>query len=133
MKKQKKPTKSKLKKVLWKIFSEYIRRRDANLDGYCECVTCDAVKPWKEMQAGHFISGRRNSIIYEESNVHAQCFRCNIFGHGEQLKYRDHIVEKYGEAEVVRLRSLNEKSVKFTIQDYERMIEEFKTKLKELA
>ncbi len=128
----KKPSKSSLKKKLWKLVSEYIRRRDANNDGFAECVTCGVVKHWKELQAGHFVGGRRNSIIYELTNIHPQCYGCNVCKYGETLKYLDFMLEKYGQAEVSRLRSLNEKSVNFSIQDYEEMIEKFKKKLLEL-
>jgi hypothetical protein len=90
------------------------------------------IKPWKELQAGHFVGGRRNSILYEETNVHAQCYACNVCRYGEVLKYRDFIIEKYGEPEVVRLRSLNEKSLVFTVQDYEEMIKKYQKKLAEM-
>lgn len=130
--KKKKPTKSSLKKKLWKIFSEYIRRRDADLDGNVECVTCGARGHWKNFQAGHFVGGRRNSILYELTNCHVQDYACNVCKYGETLKYLDFMLEKYGQAEVSRLRSLNEKSVNFSIQDYEEMIDKFKKKLLEL-
>jgi 5-methylcytosine-specific restriction endonuclease McrA len=125
----KKPSKSSLKKKLWKLVSEYIRRRDANRDGFAECCTCGVMKPWKELQCGHFIGGRRNSVIYELTNMHSQCYGCNVCKYGETLKYLDFMLEKYGEAEVKRLRALNETSVVYTIQDYQNLISEFQTKL----
>lgn len=127
-----KPTKSSLKKALWKLVSEYVRRRDSNLDGFAECCTCGVVKQWKELQAGHFVGGRRNSILYDLKNIHAQCYSCNVCRYGETLKYLDFMLEKYGQKEVVRLRSLNEKSVTYSIQDYEEMIENFKEKIRDL-
>ena len=128
----KKPSKSTLKKKLWKLVSEYVRRRDSNQDEFAECVTCGDVRPWKELQAGHFVGGRRNSILYELTNIHPQCYGCNVCKYGETLKYLDFMLEKYGQAEVTRLRSLNEKSVTFTIQDYEEMIVKFKEKIRNL-
>lgn len=127
-----KKSKSSLKKALWKLVSEYVRRRDANRDEFAECCTCGAVKHWKELQAGHFVGGRRNSILYELTNIHAQCYSCNVCRYGETLKYLDFMIDKYGEAEVKRLRALNEKSVTYSIQDYEEMIENFKNKIREL-
>lgn len=53
-KKTKKPSVAKLKKKLWTLFSEYIRRLYSH-DDICECVTCGVKKHWKELQAGHFI------------------------------------------------------------------------------
>lgn len=41
--KKKKPSVAKLKKKLWTLFSEYIRRLYARPDGMCECVTLGAL------------------------------------------------------------------------------------------
>lgn len=130
----KKKSKSQLRKILWKLVSEYVRRRDSNHDGYVECVTCETVALWNSgtIHAGHFVGGRRNSILYELTNIHGQCYACNVCRYGETLKYLDFMIDKYGKQEVVRLRSLNEKSVTFTVQDYERMILEFKEKIRNL-
>ena len=53
-----KPTIKNLTKKLDTIFSEYIRRKDANKNGLVECFTCGVIKYWKGegMQCGHFIS-----------------------------------------------------------------------------
>ena len=37
-----------LKGKLDRLFSEYIRRRDADA-GYCRCVTCGKLQHWREM------------------------------------------------------------------------------------
>ena len=55
---------SKLKKKLWTLFSKYIRLRDSDYRGICSCCTCGIKKHYKEMQAGHFLPGRRNSILF---------------------------------------------------------------------
>ena len=39
-------------KKLDKIFSEYIRKRDADENGYVKCCTCPTVEHWKEMDCG---------------------------------------------------------------------------------
>lgn len=71
----------------WKAFSAFIRKRGANLDGYVDCVTCGEPKHWKEMQAGHFIDGRNNTILYDERLVHPQCQRCNVWLGGNKVQY----------------------------------------------
>ena len=55
---------SKLKKKLDKIFSEFIRRRNADHLGRVKCFTCGVEKHWKEQQAGHF---QLNRVDYEEA------------------------------------------------------------------
>lgn len=77
-----------LRAKAWKIFSEYIRTRDSDIDGMCECATCNAVYPafgTGKMQAGHFIPQKAcPPLVFDEDNCHAQCSRCNGPGMGEQ-------------------------------------------------
>jgi len=41
------------------------------------CVTCGRYYPFKELQAGHFIQGRTNAVLFDERLVYSQCFGCN--------------------------------------------------------
>lgn len=64
----------------WNFLSKAIRLEAASENtGYCQCVTCGAVLPWKEMDAGHWIGGRRESILFEEDQVNCQCHKCNRY------------------------------------------------------
>ena len=65
----------KLKKRVWTELSKCIRMEAADEHGYCTCVTCGYQALWNsgEMHAGHFVDGRRNSIIFEESGIACQC------------------------------------------------------------
>ena len=69
---------SKLKKKLDKVFSEFIRRRNADHLGFINCFTCGVKKHWKEQQAGHFQSRSHHSTRWDEVNVQVQCIKCNI-------------------------------------------------------
>lgn len=62
------------KKKTWKAMSEWVRRKDADWRGYMACFTCDAVKHWKEMQAGH---RHHRRLDYDPRNIHKQCRHCN--------------------------------------------------------
>ena len=83
----KKPTRSKLVKKLDTVFSQYIRRSNADNNGYCTCVTCNKTFHWKEIQAGHFMSRKFYSVRWSEENVKPQCVACNVYRAGEQYKY----------------------------------------------
>jgi len=95
--KEKKPNEDKL----WKVFSVFIRLRDAKLynkKGYVKCISCNTVKHWKEMEAGHYIAkGSSYALKYEEKNVNAQCKSCNNFKSGNLINYRINLVIKWGE------------------------------------
>lgn len=121
-----------LKKKAWKLFSEFIRRRYANKDGFNVCITCGKKEHWKNMDAGHFIAGRTNSVLFDEDGVYAQCVYCNKYKHGAVLEYRDFMVKKFGEAKVEEMRVLARKIVKYNREDYLNLIAHYSKKLKEI-
>lgn len=129
----KKVTVSSLKKKLWKLFSEYIRRLYADWRGYVACVTCGSVKHYKEQQAGHFIPGRHNMVLFDERNVHPQCYRCNIALSGNPRKYDKYMRLTYGPEIIEQLEKLDEQNKQFTIKELEELIKEYKDKLKTLS
>jgi hypothetical protein len=91
-------------KAVWRVFSKFIRARDANWQGYCQCISCSTQKNWKEMDAGHYISvGSDRALKYNELNVNAQCTSCNKFKSGNLINYRRGLISKVGEKEVERL------------------------------
>ncbi len=103
---------TKAKKDLGKIFSMYIRMRDcfeatATLDNGI-CCTCNKLYTIKKLQAGHFIPGRMDSILFEPTCVHAQCYRCNMRRQGEWVKYYRFMQKKYGQAQIDYLMELSE-------------------------
>lgn len=121
-----------LKAKAWKLFSEYIRRKYADENGMVKCCTCDHFAHWKQMQAGHFIPGRCNSILFEENGVHPQCRKCN-YNEGNGPEYYVFMLNKYGQEEIDRLRNLRHQAVKLDLGFYESFIPELKQKLKELG
>lgn len=125
----KKPTLKSLKKKAWDLFSKYIRLKYSDRDGICECITCGAKMPWKEIQAGHFLDSRNNAILFEESGVHPQCYRCNICLKGNKVEYTLFMLKKYGRNVIDSLKYRKNQTVKYTIFDYEEMIDRFKSQI----
>ena len=83
-------------KALWKVFSEYIRRRDADEEGFCKCITCGLIRHWKQMDCGHGIGRQHWGTRYSEKNNHAQCKRCNGFEGGKREVYKVEVDKRYG-------------------------------------
>jgi len=121
-----------LKKRLWKIFSQYIRIRDADDHGYCKCITCGKRFHWKEMDAGHFISRAWNNLLFNEYNVNAQCHRCNRFLEGEKDLYGKALDKKYGKSTRPMLNKLKMPR-NFKCDELEDMIDNYKDKLSYMA
>lgn len=118
-----KSKRKKLKDKLWKLISEYIRRRDAIVDGYASCVTCGRTEHYKKMQAGHFIpQAQGDAVRFDIRNIHIQCYRCNINLGSNGAEYYPYMVERYGEATVQELRRLSNETIKYTESDLEDMI-----------
>jgi hypothetical protein len=121
-KKKKKPDSiSKRKDKVWKWFSIYIRLRDADWRGYVSCVTCGAVKYWKLGDAGHFIPGRHNSILFDERNVHFQCKRCNGPLKSNPRKYQAYMLKRYGQEVIDELDRLDAEMKQFERPELDRL------------
>tara|TARA_R100000315_G_C5224120_1_gene135510 strand:- start:870 stop:1280 length:411 start_codon:yes stop_codon:yes gene_type:complete len=131
----KKKTISQLKKELDKIFSLYIRLRDATPEGLVKCFTCDKISHYKiGMHAGHFMSRSRLATRWNDrGNVMPQCYRCNIHLSGNQYIYSLRLDEKYGEGTAKELEELSRQTIKMMRIDYEEMIEKYKKKVNKLT
>lgn len=121
-----------LRKKLDRLTSEYIRRKAADKDGYVKCITCGVVKPWKELQAGHFLSRKYNVGRYMEENIHPQCPACNVFGRGRYKEYTLYMIDMYGREFVDELLGKKHEPLKLTVPMLEDMIAETKRKLEDL-
>jgi len=118
-----------LKNKLWKICSQYIHERDKN-----KCFTCGKHCVGRDCQTGHYIPMALCNFIlkYNIDNLHIQCSRCNIWLGGNGARYHIEMVKKYGQEFVDNLWKLNVPVIKWEEEDYKRMIEYYKLKLKEL-
>jgi hypothetical protein len=125
------PKKIDWEKRLWRVFSEYIRRRD---DG--QCFTCGTKQDWRSCDAGHYIpagvSQLAPALYFSEKNVNCQCTSCNRFKHGNLSVYALRLVQKYGPEVILELDSLKRQRTKWTDWTYKIMIDEYKKKLEEL-
>lgn len=120
---QRKKTKTQLKKILDKLFSEYIRRRDKG-----QCYTCKKQDEVKRMQCGHFIPRQYLATRYDEVNCHCQCYACNMLYNGQPGAFALRLDRDYGKGTVEMLEQLRQKTnIDFP---YEYWIEVYKEKLK---
>jgi hypothetical protein len=88
-------------KSVWDIFSKFIRGRDANWQGYSNCISCGTIKNWKQMDSGHYIAkGSDSALKFNEINNNAQCASCNQYKSGNLIEYRQGLIQKYGEEKV---------------------------------
>jgi hypothetical protein len=104
------------KKKCWDLFSEVIRYRDCQEEGnYGQCITCGERKHFSELQAGHFIPGRHNSVLFDLRNCHSQCMRCNVFLKGNPIKYYRFMLDVYGKDVIDELDKLDGETKQFKV------------------
>ena len=127
---------AKAKKTLWTYFSEFIRLRDSDKDGYGHCISCGERRHYKDfMDAGHFIPKSTGEYFYfNESNVHAQCRSCNGFNGGKRVEYRRELIKKIGKEKVEELEILEKERpyCKHSLEDYEKKKVKYRNKIKKL-
>ena len=129
--KSKRDSISSLKKKAWKFLSKAIRLEAEDKNGQCKCVTCGKQKPWKEIQAGHLVSGRTNGVLFDERGIFPQCYACNVCRQGMGAEYTLFIIKNYGQGLVDELIQKRREAVSFTKEELKEMIEGYKVRIKE--
>tara|TARA_R110000751_G_scaffold193072_2_gene298611 strand:- start:505 stop:897 length:393 start_codon:yes stop_codon:yes gene_type:complete len=119
---KKKLSRTKLVKKLDTIFSQYIRRRDADNE-MSTCFTCGKQDHWKRLQNGHFQSRRFYSTRWNEVNCQVQCAGCNVFKYGEQFIFGQNLDSKFGEGTAQELHTKARKITKLSSPDLQELIE----------
>ena len=123
-----KPKRSTLIKKLDRIFSEYIRKRDADKKGYVKCITSGKKYHYTEVDAGHFISRKEMATRWHEDNVYAQSRYDNRYRYGEQDEY-SLALEKKKKGLPKHLYNLSKQTIKYSIADLQDLIDKYKKKL----
>lgn len=117
------------KSKAWEHFSRFIRLRDADQYGIATCCTCGRSKPWKQLQAGHYITRAREATLFDERNVHAQCAGCNKWQGGRPLDYEVFLDRRYGEGTAEQIRAKARMECKRTIHDYQFIAETYRERV----
>lgn len=112
--KQRKTTVASLRRRLWALVAKYVRERDGHI-----CVTCG--KPGD--QAGHFITRRRASTLFDPKNLGCQDTFCNLQMQGNPAAFAEYIVETYGPEELTRLAARAEYHKQWRKPELEMLIE----------
>ncbi len=127
------------KKKAWFEFSRYIRIRDAikttQTKEWAICCSCGKTYPAFGVgcgQAGHFIPGRSNAILFNEDCCHFQCWNCNIRLKGNWPEYMEFMLREHGQDTVDELLALNKTVKKYTPIELEELKNKYKQMYEEL-
>lgn len=127
-------TRRNIVKKLDKVFSEYVRKKHANKQGYVKCYTCEKKAYWQGegMQNGHFISRSSRALRWDEDNCRPQCYACNCMKYGQQYIFAQNLNKEFGYDKADELLQQSRKIVKHTDAELLEKIEYYKDKLKDM-
>lgn len=91
------------------LWSKIIRTRDCP-GGFGKCITCGRIKPYSEMDCGHYVGREHWATRWNEKNCHAQCRYCNRMQEGNKGIYAREIDKRYGAGTAEMLESWRAKS-----------------------
>ena len=122
MKRKRLPSLARLTRKLDKVFSVWIRGRDAPHQGIGPCYTCGRMAI---LECSHFIPRQHRATRWLEINVHGACSFCNRWQHGNLAEYYVRLVRDYGQTAVDDLMALKRTTVKHSRADLEALIERY--------
>lgn len=115
-----------------KIFSEYVRLRDADTNGYVRCYCCGYPVHWKLAHNGHFMNRRHLGTRFDERNCHGCCVPCNTYNNGNLEAYEAHLINDYGETIMPILEMLKHTITKLSEMEIRELEIFYKQKVREL-
>ncbi len=122
---------------VWPVFSRFIRLRDClkTTGTFTQgmCVTCGRTYPMGQLQAGHFIPGRTDAVLFDERGVHAQCYRCNCRLQGMWHKYYRFMQEEYGQEVIEEMIDQAEDKTKLHKDELYRLHDYYELRIKLLV
>jgi hypothetical protein len=95
-----------LVKKLDKVFSAYIRLRDAMPNGCFRCISCGQIKRFEQGDCGHYYSRTHMATRWEPDNCHMECRMCNRVSADHLIGYRKNLITKIGLDRINRLEVL---------------------------
>ncbi len=117
------------------LFSEWIRRRRANVNGYAVCIMCGLKKHWRQMTNGHFKKRRHLSTRFEDKNCECLCYDCQRESEEHPImeeKFAAILVGHYGPGVLEELEQKRNSMVQLRDADYKQLCEEIKRKIENL-
>ena len=125
--------KTNLIKKLDKVFALYIRLRDTMPSGFCRCISCGRIKPFSDIDCGHFHSRTHMATRYSELNCNGECSYCNRFNADHLLGYRENLIKKIGSQHFKLLGMQAASYKKFDDFELKAMIDFYTNEVKKLS
>lgn len=130
---QKRNSQATLIRKLDKLFSLYIRLRDAMPSGYVRCISCGQIKRFEDVDCGHFHSRTHMSTRFDEDNCNAECAYCNRFKADHLIGYQRNLIQKIGQGRFDLLNVRAHSAKHYLDCELEEMIKHYSTEVRRLS
>ena len=131
--KKRKKGKTDLVKRLDKVFALYIRLRDCMPNGFGRCISCGKIKPYRELDCGHFFGRSNMATRFDEDNCSAECQGCNRVSSDHLIYYQENLIRKIGVARFSTLRERAHSIKKWDDDELAKMITHYTNEVKRLS
>lgn len=84
------------KEKLDRVYSLYIRLRDADDGGWTRCISCGKILPFESMQCGHYWGRHHIATRWDEYNCNSECAICNCNDTNHLEGYKRNLIRKIG-------------------------------------
>lgn len=118
-----------------KLLQKIVRLEAADINGFCQCVTCDKHDHWTNMQGGHFISRGNAATKLDPRNINSQCSGCNLHGMkvgNAESVYHGWMINRYGKEVVDEMLATKGKVYKWDREWVEQKIIDWKKRARDL-
>ena len=127
-----KRTRSSLVRKLDEVFSMFIRLRDSKPYGFTafKCISCGQIKPFEQMDCGHFVGRTHLATRWNEDNCNGECRACNRMSADHIIYYQRNLEHKIGAEKVDLLLALGRQTKKWSEWELEQLIKYYQDQVK---
>lgn len=120
-------------KRLDKVFALYIRLRDVMPSGMGKCISCGKIKPYRELDCGHFYGRMNMATRFDEDNCSAECRGCNRVSSDHLIYYQENLIKKIGVARFSTLSARARSIKKWSDSELKDMIAKYTAEVHRLS
>lgn len=130
--KKRQPSQATLVKKLDKVFSQYIRLRDALPNGTFRCPTCGRILPFAKGDCSHLYSRRHMATRFDEDNCVMECAYDNRFNSEHLIKLNQYVLNRIGETRYKMLSVKAHSTKKWSCWELEELIKYYSVLVRKL-
>ena len=99
---------------------------------YFRCISCGQIKPFEQMDAGHFVGRTHKATRWDELNVNGECRACNRMSADHIIYYQRNLEAKIGRDKLDMLLARGRQTKKWSAWELEQLNEYYKQKIADL-